>query len=127
VSDAVVDASAILAVLRAEPGAEQVIALGSGPRASAVNVSEVAAKLAERGAAEEHVRSMIDGLELKIEPFGYDDAVAAGLLRPETRAAGLSLGDRACLALATGLGLPVVTADRRWAKLGLPLEVRAIR
>jgi ribonuclease VapC len=127
VREAVLDASAVLALLRGEPGADAVAALWPGVRVSAVNLSEVAAKLADRGAGEEEIRDTLAELELRVEPFDGEDAIAAGLLRPPTRSDGLSLADRACLALAVRLGLPVVTADRRWTELGLPVEVRAIR
>ncbi len=126
-SDAVLDASAVLAVLQGEAGADHVVELGSGATVSAVNLSEVVAKLAEQRLPEATIREALDELDLAVEPFDRDTAVAAGLLRPRTRDAGLSLADRACLALAERLGLPVVTADRRWAELSLPVAVRTIR
>ena len=67
---------------------------------------------------------------LRIPPaiaFDYDLAFQTGLLRPITKRAGLSLGDRACLALGAQLGVPVLTTDRSWESLGLPVEVRVIR
>lgn len=126
-SEAVLDASALLAVMRGEPGAADVAKLVPEARLSAVNLSEVVAKLAEKGVSAREIRDSIDDLELHVDPFDRGDALAAGLLRPATRAAGLSLADRACLALATRLGLPVITADRRWLELDLPIDVTSIR
>jgi PIN domain nuclease of toxin-antitoxin system len=127
VSDAVLDASAVLAVLRGEPGAGEVARLGPGASVSSVSLSEVVAKLADKGVPEPKIRQTVDELELRVVPFDREGAFATGLLRPATRGAGLSLADRACLALAERLGAQVVTADRRWLELDLPITVRSIR
>src|SRR5207237_50256 len=129
VSDCVLDASAVIALLRREPGRERVAELLSGPppTISAVNLSEVATKLAEDGLLEGVVRASIHRLQLNAVPFDADMAYEAGFLRPLTRHLGLSLGDRACLALAQRLGLPAVTADRSWTALQLPVTVQVIR
>ncbi|MDE2007989.1 MAG: type II toxin-antitoxin system VapC family toxin [Rhodospirillales bacterium] len=124
----VLDASAVLALLGDEPGAEAV--LEALPRAtiSTVNLSEVVAKLAERGMPAEAIAAALDGLDLDPRPFEIADAYAAGALRPATRAAGLSLGDRACLALAARLGAPALTADRGWQGLAVPgTAIRTLR
>ena len=123
----VLDASALLALLHGEASADIVVA--SLPQAvmSAVNVSEVVAVLAGHGMPGEAVHRAIDGLALTVADFDAEQAYAAGLLRPATRASGLSLGDRACLSLAAHLELPVLTADRRWAELDLGLDVRLVR
>ncbi|HEU5440983.1 MAG TPA: type II toxin-antitoxin system VapC family toxin [Ktedonobacterales bacterium] len=127
-SKAVLDASALLALLQSEPGAALVAtALTSGAIISAVNFSEVVAKLRDRGMPELDARAALDQLPLSIIAFDLSLAYAAGLLRPQTRAAGLSLGDRACLALAVSLGLEVLTTDRSWAALGLGITVTLIR
>jgi ribonuclease VapC len=128
VSKAVLDASALLALLQSEPGAALVAtALTSGSIIGAVNFSEVVAKLRDRGMSEADARAALGQLPLSIIAFDLALAYAAGLLRPQTRAAGLSLGDRACLALALSLGLEVLTTDRSWATLGLGITVTIIR
>lgn len=132
-SSAVLDASALLAYLRDEPGAEAVAdAVAGGAAISTVNLGEVLSRVADRGADPARVarqmtaRGLLDGA-ITVEAFTSADAVEVGRLRPLTREHGLSLGDRACLALARRLALPAVTADTAWAKLGLELELRQIR
>jgi len=90
---------------------------------SAVNLSEVVAKLADHGVPLGEIRQALT-LGLEVVPFTEELAYAAGELRPLTRDRGLSLGDRACLALAKTLKRPVLTADRGWASLDLGVEVR---
>jgi ribonuclease VapC len=114
---AVLDASALLALLQNEAGAERVAALLSGGAMSAVNLSEVVARLSDHGMPADDVREALDGLPLDVHAFDREAAFAAGELRRITRGAGLSLGDRACLALAARLGLTAVTADRAWATI----------
>ena len=92
-----------------------------------MNLAEVVAKLVERGGADDEIRAAIDGLRLDVRDFDVDLAHATGSLRRTTRSQGLSLGDRACLALARSLGLPALTADRTWLDLGLGVDVRVIR
>ena len=126
-SSHVVDASALLALLRREAGAEVVAAaLAGGAAISAVNLSEVVAKLSEAGVVEEEVRTILDSLSLEVVDFDANHAYHAGLLRRLTRHAGLSLGDRACLALAQRLGLPALTADRAWGDLQLGIAIQLI-
>jgi len=126
---AVLDASAVLALIYREPGHDQVGELLPGAVVSAVNWAEVVAKLAQRAhpepaAAADGVRS----LGVRVEAFTVADAVRAGLLWPKTRSAGLSLGDRACLAVARRVaGGEAVTADQAWAELDLEIAVRLIR
>lgn len=128
-SDCVLDASAMLASLLQEPGAASVEQLLSGPGAvvSAVNLSEVVAKLIDLGWPEPAIRRDIGRMNIDPVSFDAESAFAAGLLRQMTRQAGLSLGDRACLSLAQRLGLPAVTADRVWTALQLPVTVQVIR
>ena len=123
----VLDASAILALLNAEPGAEVVEAALPGAFTSTVNLSETVAKLAERGMPEGLIRVALGEIGLQVIPFDEDLAYQTGLLRVPTRSAGLSLGDRACLALGRRLKLPVLTTDRGWASLDVGVEVRLIR
>ncbi|MDE2639506.1 MAG: type II toxin-antitoxin system VapC family toxin [Chloroflexota bacterium] len=127
-SEWVLDASAVLAVIKREPGEDRVAeALDAGAVVSAVNLSEVVAKLAAAGAPEAGIRARIEALRLDVAPFDADAAFAAGLLIPLTRSAGLSLGDRACIALGQRLGLPVLTADAAWAGLDLGVEITVLR
>ncbi|MBI2917748.1 MAG: type II toxin-antitoxin system VapC family toxin [Chloroflexi bacterium] len=125
-ADAVLDASAVLAVLNGEPGAHLVTEVLPNAVVSAVNLSEVVAKLASAGAPGEEIKEAIQALRLEVLPFDQEQAHDAGLLRPLTRSAGLSLGDRACLSLARRLGLPALTADHTWEQLHVA-EVRTIR
>jgi PIN domain nuclease of toxin-antitoxin system len=123
----VLDASALLALLLAEPGAARVAALLPDAVASAVNLSEVVAKLAEHGMPAGAIRAAIEGLRLTVRDFDAQAAVEAGLLRPPTKALGLSLGDRACLALARELGLPAITTERIWAGANVGVDIEVIR
>ncbi len=126
-SEIVLDASALMAVLREEPGAAAVEAVLDHAAISAVNLSEVQAKLVERGTAAELAWSSLVDLDLEVIDFDAAQAKVAGDLRSLTRAQGLSLGDRACLALAQALGLPAMTADRAWAGLEVGIEIRTVR
>ncbi len=123
----VLDASALLAMLGAEPGSETVAR--SLPRAamSAVNLSEVVAKFSDRGMPESAIRSSLEGLGLDIYPFDAAMAYSAGTLRPAMRSSGLPLGDRACLALGLELSATVLTTDREWKRLKVGVKVRTIR
>lgn len=123
----VLDASAIIALLRDEPGRELVAASLAGGILSVVNAAEVLTWAVDRGAPIGQAESSLDALDLRVVPFDRDIAVAAAALRPATRKLGLSLGDRACLALAQALGVPALTADRAWLALDLGIEVRTIR
>jgi ribonuclease VapC len=130
---AVLDASALLALLKGEPGAERVAeALEQGAYLSAVNLAEVLSKLADWGEdpAEAQARMAQVGLlgaAVEVLPFTGEDALEVARLRALTRAHGLSFGDRACLALARRLGLPALTAERAWAELDLGIPVEVLR
>ncbi|MGH6944887.1 MAG: PIN domain-containing protein [Geminicoccaceae bacterium] len=126
-SRVVVDASALLAVLRSETGRERVEPVLEGAAIGAVNLSEVVAKLVEDEVPEGAIRAAIDRLGLEVHPFDGEQACAAGALRRQTRAYGLALGDRACLALARHLGARALTADRSWSRLDLDVPVELIR
>ena len=126
-AEVVLDASALLALLNSEQGADPVAAALPGATISAVNLSEVVSKLAEAEMPEEAIREAIQGLAMEVVTFDRDQAYEAGLLRPFTRGAGLSLGDRACLALARRLALPALTADRSWEGLGIGITIQVIR
>lgn len=116
----VLDASAVLAVLNGEPGQKKVVPILAESAASAVNLTEVAAKLLEAGMDGASAKLAISVLGIgKIMDFTEDLAWEAARLRPLTKQYGLSLGDRACLSLAIKLKVPAVTADREWSKLKL--------
>jgi PIN domain nuclease of toxin-antitoxin system len=121
------DASALLAALHDEPGADRVRALLPSSRISSVNLAEVVAKLQERGVPDAVIEEILDDLDLPVVPFGATTARRAGMLRAATRTAGLSVGDRACLALATELGAIAVTTDRTWGDLELDVAVELLR
>jgi PIN domain nuclease of toxin-antitoxin system len=123
----VLDASALLAYLHREPGWESVReAVGEG-YVGAVNWCEVAQKAALRGLDVSQVRGLLEDVGLTIVPFTAEQAEAAAVLWPKTRNHGLSLADRACLALALERKAPVFTADRAWAELDLGLNIRVVR
>jgi PIN domain nuclease of toxin-antitoxin system len=124
----VLDASAILAVIGGEPGAEKLTPdLLARAVGSAVNLSEVQAKLVSRGWSSE--QAWEDATSPVREVVAFDEAQArvAGDLATQTRHLGLSLGDRACLALGIALKVPVYTAEKAWKKLNVGLTVHVIR
>jgi len=123
----VLDASALLALLHGEPGGETVEELLGTSAISSVNWSEVIQKALEKKTKVDGLREELESLGLEIIPFTAEMAEKTAYLRAETRPAGLSLGDRACLALAGALGRPAVTADRIWGDLPLRVEVRVVR
>ncbi|MFC0634396.1 type II toxin-antitoxin system VapC family toxin [Brevundimonas balnearis] len=119
----VIDASAAVAFLMNEAGGERVGPLLPSGLMNAVNLTEVVTRLLRSG----HDPIRAHYLGCSIVDHGVDLADRAGRLWPITAALGLSLGDRACLALAQREGLPVLTADRAWAALSLDVDVRLIR
>jgi PIN domain nuclease of toxin-antitoxin system len=124
---AVLDASALLALLFAEAGAETVAdVIADGAAVSAVNLSEVATVLVRHGRYLDGVLGPVSE-QVAVEPFIEADALVAAGLYPKTARVGLSLGDRACLALAQRLGGPAVTAENAWLRLKLDIEVQLIR
>lgn len=126
-SDYVIDASALLAVLNQEPNSERYAKAIEVASISAVNLSEVVAKLTDVGLIEAEIREALGTLGLEIVAFDTESAYQAGLLRSQTKALGLSLGDRACLALGERLNLPILTADRTWTRLRVGVEIQLIR
>ncbi|MBP2371921.1 type II toxin-antitoxin system VapC family toxin [Pseudonocardia parietis] len=124
---AVLDASAVLAWLRDEPGAGVVDRYLDTAVLGAVNLAEVHQKLAQHGVDADRATRQLRTLGVRIEPLDTPDAIAAAKLWPATRSAGLSLGDRCCLALAARLGGPAVTADTAWTALDIGVSVVPIR
>jgi ribonuclease VapC len=126
-ADVVLDTSAIIAVYKQETGADEVIRVSEAARLSALTVAEVATWLALQRASPDEAYSAMNQFRLIVEPFHHARAVTAGFLAAKTRSRGLSLADRACLALAAELNLPVLTADRAWRGLDIGVEIRLIR
>lgn len=124
---AVLDASALLALIHEEPGADVVRAALPGALVSAVNLSEVVTKLTERGYQDEEIEETLADLDIEVRPFDAGAARRAGLLRRQTRQLGLSLGDRACIELAQQTALPALTADGPWLQLKIGVKVQSIR
>jgi PIN domain nuclease of toxin-antitoxin system len=126
-SDVVADASAVIALLTGEPFTGLDPQRLANASISAVNLSEVLARLLAIGMPESAVDIAVANLNLRVVPFDEPQARATARLRSVTRHAGLSLGDRACLALGLRLGSPVVTADRVWASVDVGVEIVVIR
>jgi PIN domain nuclease of toxin-antitoxin system len=128
VSSIVLDSSAVLTVILDEPGRDRVSeAIEAGAFVSSVNLTEIVTRLIDLGSPEPQIRAFVESLKIEVQDFLEDHAWSAALLRRETRTAGLSLGDRACLALAAGLRLPVMTADRNWAAVNVGVEINFCR
>jgi ribonuclease VapC len=121
----VLDASAILAYLEEETGSREVEKLLDEAAVSAVNIAEVASKLAERGAPSDRIRQTIQALGVEVIPCDEAIAYRIGDLRSSSKALGLSLGDRACLATALQHNVRAITADRHWktVKVGVRIHV----
>jgi ribonuclease VapC len=126
VTIAVLDASAVIALLKGERGASKVASVIAGAAVGVFNQAEVVSHFAHLGAPESELRLMLGALPYSVvatdEALGWD----AGLLRAATAHAGLSLGDRFCLALARRLGAPAYTADRAWKEVADAVGVKVI-
>jgi len=127
VSEYVLDASALLALLNAEKGADLVQALLPEAVISTVNLAEVVTRLSAVGMPENEIRDTLALLGLETIPFDKEQAFQAGLLFPHTHHYGLSLGDWACLALARTRAAATVTADRAWETMDLQVTIKLIR
>ncbi|HYH68101.1 MAG TPA: type II toxin-antitoxin system VapC family toxin [Urbifossiella sp.] len=126
-SRAVLDTSAVLAVVFDEPGAEVVVEYGTSAILSAVSYSEILAKATDRGLPPDEVSRVLASLRYPVVPFDDEHAVVAASFRPSTRHLNCSFADRACLATGLLHRLPVVTADRDWATVDLGVEVVVFR
>ena len=126
---AVLDASALLALLLGERGSDTVQAVLADSAMSIVNLCEVIGHYARNGVAEGDIRQVLEPLPIVLHPFDADQAYSVGLLLPATKPFGLSFGDRACLALAQRLGVKALTADRAWRDIAVVAmgEVAMIR
>ena len=123
----VLDASALLAYLRDEPGGDRVDGVLAESVMSSVNWAEVVQKSIAVGVEVDGMLDDLQSLGLTVEPFTPGDGEMTGRLWEQTRQAGLSLGDRACLSLGLRLGVTVLTCDRAWASLGQSLDIQVIR
>ena len=121
------DSSVLLCLLNDEPGAARVVVALPSAVIGAVDLSEVVTTLRERGLSADEVEDMLSGLHLDVRPLTAAQATATGHLRPARRAYGLSLRDRACLALAAELGAVVLTNDQARAEAEVGVEVEVIR
>ena len=125
-SEIVLDASAILALLKGERGADLVLAALDRAAVSCVSVAEVQGKLVGAGLDRQAAWERIAILGCRTVPFNDDLARETGSLVAATHPYGLSLGDRACLALAIERHATVYTTDREWTRLGLGLKIEVI-
>ena len=122
----VLDASAVLAIVNGEAGAAEVATRLVDARISAINYGEVTSHLVRKQLSSETIERTLRPLRLTIVPANAEHARIAGELVTATRAAGLSLGDRFCLALARTLALPALTADRQWAFVSEAVGVEVV-
>jgi ribonuclease VapC len=127
VTSVVLDASAMIAFLRGEPGADKVGKRFPGALISAMNYSEVLKKTIEVGGSADMVRVHMSALPISIVPFDVEQAVSTAALYPVVKALGLSFADRACLNLAIRHGAVVLTTDQRMAETAAPVKVSLIR
>ncbi len=124
----VLDASAVLALIRDEPGADKVVPHIGQAAISAVNLQEVIKEMLLSGLDDLTIRELLGELRLDVRSHDVDAAYAAAGLHAQTREFGRGLGDRSCLALALQLGVPALTADREWKKVKVKnLKVEHIR
>ena len=126
-NDYVLDASALLTLLNAEKGADLVQDLLPRSVISSVNLSEVVTRLTLLDMPENEIHEILDVLGLEIIPFDEEQAFQAGVISRLPQPQGLSLGDRACLALALATRRTAITADRTWKELSLGVEIQLVR
>jgi PIN domain nuclease of toxin-antitoxin system len=126
-AEPILDASALICLIRRERGWEDVAKFGSNCRISAVNVVEVIYSLRKHKMPLEEINSCIELSIGEVVPFDWQQSVAAAAIHMKTRDAGIALADCACLALGMTSRAVVVTADRKWTEQGLDVEVVQIR
>ena len=123
----VLDASALIALLKNEPGADFVERHMEAPVMSTVNLAETLTRMAEDGGDADAINENLHQGAIRFVHVSDDHALAAAQLRIPTKPWGLSLGDRLCLALGLEAGLPILTAERRWKEIDVGVEVLLIR
>jgi ribonuclease VapC len=126
VTEFILDASALMAMLREEPGAKKVADAIADARMSVFNYAEVVSYFIHAGMDQDDIDAMLDPLPIELVPADRDLARLAGHLRGPTSDAGLSLGDRFCLALAKQSGLPAWTADKEWKRIAEAAGVEVV-
>ena len=123
----VYDSSALLAIILGEPGADVANANIANAMVCSVNLAEIFSRAEEKGIPVVKTERFLMGKEVQFVDFDADLARVVGVIRAKTRSRGLSIGDRACIALALRERATAVTADRVWAELDLPCKVELIR
>ena len=123
----VFDSSVLIAILRQEPGSEVGEQSLNDALISTVNLAEVATYLARNSVPPETIERALTAFPIEVVPFDREQGLIAGCLYPACKSLGLSLGDRACLALAKSKSLPVLTADKAWLELEIDVSVNSIR
>jgi PIN domain nuclease of toxin-antitoxin system len=126
-SAVVFDSSVLIAILRQETGSDVGEQSLNDALISTVNLAEVATYLARNSVPTETIDRALATFPIEVVPFDREQGLIAGCLYPACKSLGLSLGDRACLALAKSKGLPVLTADKAWLKLEIGVDVKSIR
>ncbi len=121
------DSSAVLAVLFREQGFNEVASCLNQAFISSVNYCEVISKVVSKNASPEESKFQIESIIENIIPFEKDLALKAGTLTSFTKQFGLSLGDRACIATALHYGYEIITSDRVWQQLSLPVKINVFR
>jgi ribonuclease VapC len=127
VAEAVLDASALIAFLRNEPGSDKVASVLSSSCISAVNMAETLGKMVQYGKPLEDVAHQVQRLRIPVIPFDDELAGITASLWKTTRTVGMSLGDRACLALALKTTLPALTTEEAWLRCGIDVQIVKIR
>lgn len=122
----VLDASALLAMLQGERGGSKVAAAIAGARIGVINYTEVVSHFIRLGMPAADIDAMLDPLPIEIVPVDKELGKMAGHFRGVTAEAGLSLGDRFCLALAEREGLPAWTAEKAWKSIAEAAQVKVI-
>lgn len=123
----VFDSSVLIAILRQEPGSDVGEQSLNDALISTVNLAEVATYLARNSVPPETINQALAAFPIEVVPFDREQGLIAGCLYPACKSLGLSLGDRACLALAKSKNLPVLTADKAWLELEINVDVKSIR
>ena len=126
-SAVVFDSSVLIAILRQELGSEVGEQSLNDALISTVNLAEVATYLARNSVPPETINQALAAFPIEVVPFDREQGLIAGCLYPACKSLGLSLGDRACLALAKSKNLPVLTADKAWLELKIGVDVNSIR